>query len=274
MKKLLIISLVALFVACSSDDDSTTSDSNDNNNNTNDPGLLVRTISYDDETDIDDLTITFTYDGNKLIKSSGTGSANYLQTFDYTYENNQLKYIDGQWSDDFTEGTSRIELNYVTDDYITIALDYGIVDSRSLTFNADGTITKSSNAGAGGLSTSTFTLDSNSNVISEDDDDPNDESLFSYTYDTKNGAFKNVHQIDLLNLLSEDFGGIQWDGNQNNVIYNENTYWDGTTDSIVETIFIYNEHDYPVSAVEEHIGFDANNQEEAPRYTNKTYTYY
>ena len=84
-----------------------------------------------------------------------------------------------------------------------------------------------------------------SNLLSQ----VNDEYELSFQYDNKNGIYKNIEQIEVINLVSIDFGGLE--GYTNNIIdrRDNDEDEDGNDVIIADTYeYIYNENGYPVTA--------------------------
>ena len=238
-KFLTIFSLLLLFTSCS-DDEST--NNIDNNDDTNTETLLRERITqYDNET----ITEFFNYDSNKnlasIIDSDGF-------SYNYIYENNLLKRINYTDSDaniiDYTnlnyDDTNNL-INYVV--YIPDN-DEGL--KFDLEYNSDQTITIKEYRGDlvnqnSLIGESTINL-SNKQKVSEIG---NDYSI-NYSYDNKNGIYKNISNIETLNLINIDFNGYIESGNNNIIRINEEE--NGNNIIFDEYEYIYNNDNYPVSA--------------------------
>ncbi|OEK08372.1 hypothetical protein A8C32_02670 [Flavivirga aquatica] len=184
---------IAIF-SCSSDDSK-----NPQDNNT----LLKKII----ETDIDDEVITtnYNYDGNKLL--SIISSDDYKT--EYTYDNNKLtrvdSYRDGE-QNAYTiltynenggiasyilhiigDNTFRYDFQKNVDNTVSVEVYIGDLNSQT-TLNRSYTMTYKGQ-----------------NILKEVETDYE----LSYEYDDKNGPYRNIHSIGIINLLSLDFGGLE-----------------------------------------------------------------
>lgn len=215
---------------------------------TNDSTLLKRII-YDKDT-ADEYSETFNYNGNKLISVDyGDGSKNV-----YTYENDNL--IKDEY---FSEGIlmhyasleydSNGKLITFTENWLENAGWDNRIAKHELSINSDNTITDEVYQSFNGAELEFY----QTRLIKFDDytnikEYGNNEYYSSYTYDNKNGMFKNVHAIEVLNLLSEIEFGASIYGNKNNVTsFKENG--DDIVNEYYDTYeYTYNENNYPISS--------------------------
>ncbi|HEX9601734.1 MAG TPA: hypothetical protein VF985_09600 [Mariniflexile sp.] len=240
LKHILLFGIFIAFFSCSTD-------STDNpDEETDDSTLLKQTIETDSEGEV--YTTNFTYDGNKLISVISDGGYKNI----YTYENDNLvredQYIEG-------ELVAYVILEYNSEGKVSIYTESFLEASglsprkykHIFTYNDGGTIT---NEVYTSYSDSEFELDwteiitlDGKNIIKVDSSD----DTISYTYDNKNGAFKNIHAIEVLNLLAEnEFGSLIY-GNTNNatsIKYEYSSYVNIETNE-----FSYNDNNYPKKSI-------------------------
>lgn len=209
---------------------------------------LIKRIVYNEGT-ADEYSETFNYDGNKLINVDyGDG---YKNVYTYDANGDLIK-------DDFYEENviiASIVLEYDTDNKLTKFTENfldgsGLEDRKyqhNFTYNNDDSITVQVyisylNADYELSRTDTITFD-NKNIVKFG----NEEYYNSYAYDDKKGMFKNIHAIEILNILNEnEFGALIY-GNTNNAIsFKENGGSNNYNDNYQYT---YNSEDYPISAI-------------------------
>lgn len=239
---LLFTSCITLF-ACSTESSTTEEE-------TNDPTLLKK-IVFNIGT-ADEFTDTFNYNGNKLTSVDYEDNSKNV----YTYDDNDFLIKDEY----FEEGTlvASVALEYNSDDQIasyteTFSESSGLDDRqyrKVFTYNNDGTLTNEvyvnySNTGFELSWTETIILEGNNIAEISDDEGYN----ISYTYDDKNGAYKNIHAIEILNILSEnEFGALIY-GNTNNIA----SYVESDTSSSFyynDTYeYTYNDENYPKTCI-------------------------
>ncbi|WP_242206199.1 hypothetical protein [Aestuariivivens insulae] len=217
-------------------------------------GILLEKIIHDKGTP-NEYTETFNYNGNKLMSVVGTDGSEEWKNV-YTYDNN-----DNLVKDDFFDADGHIAsvvLEYNSNGKVASYIENffepsGLSDrkyKKIFTYNNDGTITNKVyvdylNSGFELKWTETITLNEK-NIIKILDDDG---YKIDYTYDNKNNAYKNIHAIEVLNILSEnEFGSIIY-GNTHNVIkYVESD--SSISDNYNDTIeYTYNEKNYPKTAI-------------------------
>lgn len=246
LKQILLFTICIAFFACSTD----SSNDKDDEETVEDTTLLKRII-YNKGTS-NEFIETFSYDGNKLTSVDyGDGSRNV-----YTY--NEDGYL---VKDEYFDGgllNASVALEYNSDEKIasyteTFFEDSGLDDRQyrhTYTHNNNGTITSTvevnyDNNGFEFDRTETIVL--NGKNIAEISDD--EGYTITYTYDNKNGTYKNIHAIEILNILSEnEFGAIIF-GNTNNITSYVET--DETlSDNYNETFeYTYNAEDYPLTCI-------------------------
>ena len=215
-----------------------------------DDNTLIKKIIFNKGTD-DETIETYTYEGHKLIKKEIED--NYFLEgdyfVDYIYENDRLVRVNSTYEgelDAYTiitynendqvayyilhlidDNTFKHVYNYNTDNTIKLEVYIGDLDSQTTLSNS-------------------YTLSyEGSNLLSQ----VNDEYELSFQYDNKNGIYKNIEQIEVINLVSIDFGGLE--GYTNNIIdrRDNDEDEDGNDVIIADTYeYIYNENGYPVTA--------------------------
>ncbi len=244
LKHILLFTSCITFFACSTE--SSTSEEEETNDST-----LLKKIVYDIGT-ADEYTETLNYNGNKLTSVDyGDNSKNV-----YTYDDDNYLVKDEY----FNEGTleASVALEYNSDDNIasyteTFFESSGLSDrqyKKMFTYNNDGTVTNEvyinySNSGFELSRTETIILDGG-NIVEISD---GEGYSISYTYDDKNGAFKNIHAIEILNILSEnEFGALLY-GNTNNIAseIESDTSISDNYNNIYE--YTYNENNYPITCI-------------------------
>lgn len=244
LKQFLLFTLCITFFACSSESTDTPDEENDDDN-----VLLKKSI----ETDADGITetTTYTYDGNKLI------SVDYEDGWKniYTYEDDLLVRED-QYTDN--ELTAYLILEYNTDNKIANFKEFflepsgleGIAYKNVFIFNDDNTLTIENYSGdfnSQNASSSIDTFTYNGKNIITIENNSSSQNLYNASYDDKNGMFKNVHAIEVLNIITElsEFSASIY-GNTNNPTSIEGIYSQETLDSYEYT---YNDNDYPETAI-------------------------
>ncbi|MEC3908689.1 hypothetical protein VOI54_16800 [Tamlana sp. 2201CG12-4] len=215
---------------------------------------LVKRIVYNIGTD-DEYTETFNYDGNKLTSVHYSYGAKNV----YTYDDN-----DNLVKDEYFEGdglVASVSLEYNLDNkiasYIETFFEFpgfslgGRRYKHIFTYNNDGTIADTlyvsdHNAEYELSGIKTFTLNGSSIT----------EILYdwgyniSYRYDNKNGAFKNIHAIEALHILSQNEFGAAIYGNTNNIVSHREKYTNSVGDNYNDSYeYTYNEKNYPKTCV-------------------------
>lgn len=219
---------------------------------TND-GVLVKKIIYNKGTD-DEYTETFNYDGNKLISVDyGDGWKNV-----YTYDSDD-NLVKDDWFES-NELIASVALEYNSDDKVAMYTETffegsGLEDRKYkhiITHNNDNTLTNEVYVSYSSADFELYfvkTINLNGKNITKISDDDGFELI--YTHDDKNGAFKNIYAIEVLNFLSEnEFGALIY-GNTNNITRRlENLIDGGNSDTYDDTYeYTYNEKNYPVTAI-------------------------
>ncbi|WP_298553404.1 hypothetical protein [uncultured Algibacter sp.] len=236
--KFLLFILCATFFACSTESSNDKDDDEETTDNT-----LLKKIVYNKGT-IDEYSETFSYDGNKLV-SVDYGGGSFT---DYLYENGNLVRVNST-IDGVVDAYTIITYN--EDDKIGSYILH-IIDNNTFryefTHNSNNTIKL--DAYIGDLNSQTTLSRTNlisydgKNIISQVNDDDDDYELI-FEYDNKNGVFKNVEQMEVINLVSIDFGGLE--GFTENI--KERTDND-FVDIYKETYdYTYNENGYPITAI-------------------------
>lgn len=236
---LLSISCITVF-ACSTESVTPTEEENDS--------TLLRKIIYDKDTD-NESTILFNYDGNKLI-SKDYGD-NY--TIEYIYENNKLVRINDFDGNDDLHAFITIEYNLdekLGSYIIFFEKDNDHAEKHIFTHNSDNTMTESVYYGTYAAQETLLYISTNTfegrNIINEKWDD--DSVEYVYTYDNEKGVLRNIEHIDIINLISIDFGGLADLGSINNVTSIKEIQ-EGTVNYFDEYEYIYDDNGYPKSSI-------------------------
>ena len=173
----------------------------------------------------------------------------------YTYENDKLIRED-QFINDKLE--IYVTLDYNSEEKIASYTEFWLDLNGSnagfknvLTYNNDNTITNKVYWGDFNSQTNLYftqTITLNDKNITEIKDDKAGEYKLSYSYDNSNGIFKNIHVIEVLNLLSQNELGAYINGNINNVT----SFIESSTSPSEfnkETFeYIFNDNNYPITA--------------------------
>ncbi len=243
LKKTLLFVLCATFFACNTE-------SVDNPEEETTDSTLLKKIIFNKGT-ADEYTETYSYiDGNRLV--SIDAGDDYKSV--YTYEDDKLireaTYFDGKLA-------AYVTLEYNSDGALSKFIEYWLETTglseraykQIFTNNADNTITREVYLGDHNSQTDlnyTEVISFNGKNISRLKD-TDDTTEYIYAYDDKNGMFKNVYAIEILNLLSENEFGPYIYGNTNNIISNIESYNNQNSEEITE--YTYNDNDYPKTAV-------------------------
>jgi hypothetical protein len=251
LKPLLLIPLLALSFACSSNDSNDNDDDDDNQDL-----VLIKQINYSEIEDDYSYTETFNYSGNRLMNIIDTESDSndeYSATFQYT--NDKLVRVDFL---DLTELVEYVTLEYndegLLTSFITFFFDDNVDDvatKYNLTYDVNNS-NISLDLFRGNLSSQTEFLGTIEYVISdgnilESSSDINDDTE-SYQYDTKNGAYKDIFEIEtIILIMNSTESGFEMYGATNNVTQrndNQNNF-----PSIETTEYTYNTNDYPITGM-------------------------
>ncbi|WNH12398.1 hypothetical protein [Thalassobellus suaedae] len=241
LKQILLFTLCITFFACNTE-------STESPEEKEDTTLLKKTIETDSDGEAE--TTIYTYDDNKLTSiDSGDGWKNI-----YTYENEKL-VRDDQYTDN--ELTAYLTLEYNSTGKLTNIKEYFLEPSGLngahkyiLTYNSDNTIKIENYFGDFDSQTnlsSTYTFSYNGkNIFKIEDDDNSSPEYYNVIYDNKNGMFKNVNAIDVLNIVTElsEFSASLY-GNTNNPTSIAGIYHQETLDAFEYT---YNDNNYPIKA--------------------------
>ncbi|WP_452233106.1 hypothetical protein [Lacinutrix sp. MEBiC02595] len=189
-------------------------------------------------------TDTFTYEGNNLI--SILDSDGYENT--YVYENNLLTRINF-----YESGTLRdyVLIEYNGSNQLISYTIYIILDNEGwrydLTYNTDGTITQKRYIGdltsQTNFQSETLVTMGNDQILLENKANGTETV---YTYDTKNGIYKNISNLKTLNLINIDFSGYI-DGGLNNLVSLAGDY-NGSAVVFEEYEYTYNSSNYPATS--------------------------
>lgn len=242
---------IATLTSCTEDDSTTVITP------VNDLGMLVKKdiITYTDgSTD----TANYTYDGNKLMRVEivgdfGNGPETEIEEFTYTGE--LLTRIDEEYFDSMGNPVSNYTiLEYDSSNRLITETRYysSNTDVNTYVHNTDGTVTFNEDGGE------IYIPYVNGNLITENN--TNGDSDYTSTYDDKNGAFKNIHQREVFELL----GHYAFN---NNLMSFTNT--GGLTYPNNETYsYTYNSADYPIASTNVYYPGTANEE-----FSSKEYFY-
>ncbi|QXP61162.1 hypothetical protein [Olleya sp. HaHaR_3_96] len=201
--------------------------------------------------------VEYFYSGNKLTRENlYNNEEELISVLTYTYDNNNRPIrVDGY--DQNYNLTSYTLFDYNDNDefirYISFDESNMTAQKHDLTYNTSNTVTD--NIYVGDYNIQIQNIGENNYII---DDNGNRTTLttnnysLTYTYDDKNGLFKNIASKNILNqahLLNE----IIHAGTNNNALsfeYNGNNITDH-----VDFIYTYNDTNYPISRTEESADF-------------------
>ena len=247
LKQILLIVLCSTLFNCETESTDTT------DNSSNDDSTLIKRIVYNKDTS-DEFTEIYNYDGNKLTSIDLSDNSKYV----YSYDDNNNLVGENYFEED--ELIVSIDIEYNTEDkiatYTETFFEPSGLDDRQyeyiFTHNNDGTITNQiyvnyDNSDFELSRTETITLNGE-NIASISDDDG---YTISFTYDDKNNAFKNIHAIEVLNILSENEFGAFIYGNTNNITsYIESDDSSNSDDNFTDRFeYTYNEKNYPITNI-------------------------
>ena len=239
MKKivLLCVILVATFASCSSDDAAPVIEIPTEN------GTLIKKISYDYSDNSFNETITYNYDGVKLIEGIYDDSTKekYFYTGDaitkieYRSATNELEY-----QDLFSYNNDGKLIEYRFQDFFDDS------EEKSLyVYNGDNTITETQ---INGPINNTITTGFQSKLYLAGDEVVKKEQLFAfgatynYNYDSKNSPFRNVLGYGAIVLVS--FGDHELFGKNQNIT----SIFDETNNSAYMTnTSVYNAGNFPTA---------------------------
>ena len=244
--QLTLLYFLAFIVLSCSTESTDTPDTPDDND-----GVLIKKIIYNKGTS-DEYTETYNYNGNKLI--SVDESDGYKTV--YSYENDLLVKEENFFGGILGEYTT-IEYNSekkvikLTEFWLEASGINGRTYEHRITYNDNNTFTdilygKDLDTDFILWSTSLFSHEGKN--ITKIADDDGYELIF--TYDDKNGIFKNIHQVEVLNLLSNnEFGSLIYSNTNNVTSFIEKD--DGRIEhySKENYIYTYNDNGYPKNAI-------------------------
>jgi hypothetical protein len=229
MKKIILLfSVVLALFSCSKSDENTTTGVDPNKI------LLKKAVN-------EDFTLTYLYEGNKLIRID---SKEVYITNNYT---GNLITSGGQY---YTKSNNKIvETFYEYDSSNRLISDKSILHQQSIVittiykYNTDGTVSYES-YGGGFTNQNTpsgmgkFWLDNKGQTLKQEQYDEKGKLIQSseYTYDDKNGVFKNVLGYEKLNFSL---------GNRNNEISGKTYDANGVITYSRSQKITYNEYNFP-----------------------------
>ncbi|WP_055443140.1 hypothetical protein [Lacinutrix himadriensis] len=190
-------------------------------------------------------TDEFFYDGNKLTSVTENGEL----AVDYVYENDLLARINNYGFDGTLEDYVETEYN-ASNQLIayTVYITNGNEGLRfELAYNTDGTITEKEYSGDFVSQTSLISeeiITIGNNQVLEENNVDGYEGV--YTYDDKNGIYKNISNLQTLNLINVDFSRYV-DGGQNNLL---SLVEDGNAVPFEEYVYTYNSSNYPETSMD------------------------
>jgi hypothetical protein len=231
MKKFLYLfsSTILVLTSCSKDE---------NNSEPVTPILVKKIINTYYVNDIE--TLTYKYDGNKIVSESSDGGF----VANYTYTGNVITKIEERVDNKFQ---SSMEYTYNDSKVATAVLkrNYGGTISDSYTYNTNGTVSyKRSYDGV--IYTGVLTIVNGNIVKNEVFQNGSLSSTHTYEYDTKNNPFKNVLGFNLLLDHDED------------TFSTNNKTKDNTHNSNLELTFKYDSNNFPIEK-KKNYGSDSGN---------------
>ena len=185
--------LISTLASCSTDSESKTETQQTNS-------ILVKKIikTYrPNEVDI----LTYKYDGNKIVSETWDGG---LITY-YTYTGDVITKIETKGADNITK--SSFDYIYLNGKVVKeIEKNNWETDSRTYTYNANGTVSYARTRTGGESTTGLLTFE-NGNLVKNEEfygGQYPSTSTYIFGYDTKNNPFKNVLGFNLLFDTNED----------------------------------------------------------------------
>ncbi len=211
---------------------------------------LIKRIVYNQGTS-EEYTEVFNYsDGNKLMSiDAGEGYKNV-----YTYSGDLLvkeeSYFDNElWAYVILEYNSEGLLTQYIEYWEAVTAFPSRAYKKVFSYNSDNTITKTiyigDHASQTELSHTELISFRDNNISSVKHSD--DVVEYIYSYDQKNGIFKNIHMIEILNILSENEFGPYMHGSTSNLTSNIENYNNNVGEEFYE--YTYNEDEYPETAI-------------------------
>ena len=214
---ILALLFIATLISCSSDNGS---DTNINPSNT----ILVKKIIKTYGPNAVDI-LTYKYDGNKIVSKTWDGGA---ITY-YTYTGDLITKIETKVANNMLG--SSYEYTYLNGKVAKVVeKENGETDSRTYTYNANGTVSYIRTRTGSQNTTGLLTFE-NGNLVKNEEG----TSIYIFGYDTKNNPFKNVLGFNLLFDTNEDTYS------QNNMTQ-DGRGGDGSTDHYT---FKYDANGYP-----------------------------
>lgn len=178
--------LICTLTACSKDSESETETQPT-------ASILVKKIikTYGQNT-VD--VLTYKYDGNKIISKTWDGG---LTTY-YTYTKDVITKIETKGTDNITKAS--FDYTYLNGKVAKeLEKNNWETDSRTYTYNANGTVSYVRERSSGSTTTGLLTFQ-NGNLVKNEEG----TSTYIFGYDTKNNPFKNVLGFNLLFDTNED----------------------------------------------------------------------
>jgi len=240
MKKLLYAfsALALLFASCSSDSDSSSDDSSSS---------VLPTTMVETDFNGDVYTTTFTYNGNKMVKT--TDNEGYYEKYFYTGD--LITKVEFYNDMDELEQTELFTYNgsqqLTTFQRLAHYNETGSKEIYTYTMSGvsvsfyEGDLISQTNA------TGTGTISFSNGEISEITTNFGSSTTRTFTYDSKNNPFKNILGMDKISISSADVS-LQGTG------VNYNVLTDVQTDDIEERSttysYTYNANNYPLTCNE------------------------
>lgn len=232
MKKILCLFsalTLVLISSCSSDDSSS---------NSSEGVLLKKRIQTGSDPE-ENLTINYTYDGNKLI--SIIDNTKVLNVY-LTYTGDLITKLEYKYANGTIEQSQSYAYNsdgkVVT--FIRVEPEDGLGSKEVYTYNADGSVNVKNYSGDE-ISQTVFDGEGKVTYVNGEISEITSTSgeHHKYTYDTKNNPLKNVLGWDKIAFTDGEAYGILHNLLTDSV---DNELWSNST-------FIYNENGYPVKEV-------------------------
>ena len=185
--------LIHTLVSCSTDSESITETQQTNS-------IVVKKIIKTYGTNEVDI-LTYKYDGNKIVSETWDGG---LITY-YTYTGDVITKIETKGADNITK--SSFDYIYLNGKVVKeIEKNNWETDSRTFTYNANGTVSYARTRTSGESTTGLLTFE-NGNLVKNEEfygGQYPSTSTYIFGYDTKNNPFKNVLGFNLLFDTNED----------------------------------------------------------------------
>ncbi len=233
MKKIVLFLLAFTVLSCSSDESETTQ---------SDEPILIKRIAYSGGSSSDPSDVVYTYDGTKMVSAVVDNS----MTLSYIYEGNYVTRINSYNQNNlltnyFINGYENGRL--ISRKHIIPVADQGF--RSEYTYNSDGTVSVANFSGNEFVQNDTenpgkLYFGASGEIIKYEQYAGNGTVTSTYFHDNKNNPYKNVTGFDKM---------LNSTGSFHNVTSEITIGADGSQSVETSHEFLYNEFDYPKSAV-------------------------